>query len=38
MSNIIVRNGELGMVVEDFADSKRKDFYHVAMVRIARQI
>lgn len=26
MSSIIVRNGELGMVVEDFADSKKKRF------------
>lgn len=26
MSNIFVRNGKLGMIVEDFADSKKKRF------------
>ena len=26
MSNIFVRNGELGMIVEDFVDSKKKRF------------
>lgn len=26
MSSIIVRNGELGMIVEDFVDSKKRRF------------
>ena len=38
MSSIIVRNGELGMVVEDLQIQKRKDFYHVVMVHITCQI